>query len=483
MRTKTRGCKARLSKIPPTASTMAVRVLNHLPSCSEAHPDTSVCDTTVNEAQGDSIDSLTPKTSSSDSDGLKHDDLAPRSSGKTVVLSKKGHNSGPGISLKKRWKQRVTCIKCDKGGHVLICSDSGCPLAVHEKCIRCSPSFDDMGNFYCPYCSYKRAAAESDQAREKAMLAKKALSNFIDTMTDGRRAKRIEPNSSTIARDRKDRDNKNKITSDEVPNQSVPAEEDQQECASASDCTASVIPIKGAEAFLRNEQNDVFFGRHGDNAKLTECCQPTTVVEQEMCPKTSVAHVSDTFRQEETTPANESFQASITKGKINSAKNSETHQSVVADVGENIQAEHSGQFDDHQPEEAAEDQQEAEETVDTPRKSSSELNTSAEANASDQDKKVSSSKSRQLQDPSKRFASSSFSNVRRKKLPWTAEEEEMLKEGVQKFSTTVKKNLPWRKILEFGRHIFDGTRTPVDLKDKWRNILGKGSSAINRRLQ
>ena len=52
----------------------------------------------------------------------------------------------------------------------------------------------------------------------------------------------------------------------------------------------------------------------------------------------------------------------------------------------------------------------------------------------------------------------------------------MLQEGVQKFSNTTNKNLPWRKILEFGRHVFEGTRTPVDLKDKWRNILAKKCS-------
>lgn len=49
----------------------------------------------------------------------------------------------------------------------------------------------------------------------------------------------------------------------------------------------------------------------------------------------------------------------------------------------------------------------------------------------------------------------------------------LLQEGVRKFSSTTNKNLPWRKILEFGRHIFDDTRTPVDLKDKWRSLLGR----------
>lgn len=48
-----------------------------------------------------------------------------------------------------------------------------------------------------------------------------------------------------------------------------------------------------------------------------------------------------------------------------------------------------------------------------------------------------------------------------------------LQEGVKQFSTTVNKNIPWRKILELGRHVFDQTRTPTDLKDKWKQICSK----------
>lgn len=48
-----------------------------------------------------------------------------------------------------------------------------------------------------------------------------------------------------------------------------------------------------------------------------------------------------------------------------------------------------------------------------------------------------------------------------------------LQEGVQKYSKIGSKTMPWTKILEFGRHVFHDTRTPVDLKDKWRNMLAK----------
>lgn len=47
-----------------------------------------------------------------------------------------------------------------------------------------------------------------------------------------------------------------------------------------------------------------------------------------------------------------------------------------------------------------------------------------------------------------------------------------LQEGVLKFSKQ-NQNMPWRKILEFGCRVFDKTRTPVDLKDKWKKMSSK----------
>lgn len=44
--------------------------------------------------------------------------------------------------------------------------------------------------------------------------------------------------------------------------------------------------------------------------------------------------------------------------------------------------------------------------------------------------------------------------------------------GVEKFAAEANKNMPWRKILEMGEKVFHETRTPADLKDKWRNMVG-----------
>ena len=43
--------------------------------------------------------------------------------------------------------------------------------------------------------------------------------------------------------------------------------------------------------------------------------------------------------------------------------------------------------------------------------------------------------------------------------------------GVEKFAAEANKNMPWRKILEMGEKVFHETRTPADLKDKWRSMV------------
>ncbi|XP_011622389.1 uncharacterized protein LOC18422017 [Amborella trichopoda] len=61
---------------------------------------------------------------------------------------------------------------------------------------------------------------------------------------------------------------------------------------------------------------------------------------------------------------------------------------------------------------------------------------------------------------------------RRKIGPWTAKEEEVLKEGVKLMSED-NKCIPWKRILAFGRDAFNAARTTIDLKDKWVNISKK----------
>ncbi|KAI3778797.1 hypothetical protein L2E82_08182 [Cichorium intybus] len=65
----------------------------------------------------------------------------------------------------------------------------------------------------------------------------------------------------------------------------------------------------------------------------------------------------------------------------------------------------------------------------------------------------------------------SVSQKRRVPVPWTQLEEDTLKKWVEKFSQGSDGGfVPWRRILELGVSVFQKGRTPVDLKDKWRNM-------------
>ncbi|GMI66307.1 hypothetical protein HRI_000300000 [Hibiscus trionum] len=87
----------------------------------------------------------------------------------------------------------VKCILCNRfsyscsGGNsrVLVCSEIGCPIALHELCMNFKPYFDDTGKFYCAYCWYKREVARAEELRRKFLLAKIKLLKFIRFKRDG----------------------------------------------------------------------------------------------------------------------------------------------------------------------------------------------------------------------------------------------------------------------------------------------------------
>lgn len=81
------------------------------------------------------------------------------------------------------WLDKNICVCCDDKGEegVLVCSERLCPVTVHSNCIGSEPKFDCLGNFYCPYCWYKRALDTCQQLREKSLVAKKALSHLLES--------------------------------------------------------------------------------------------------------------------------------------------------------------------------------------------------------------------------------------------------------------------------------------------------------------
>ncbi|XP_010474585.1 PREDICTED: hsp70-Hsp90 organizing protein 2-like [Camelina sativa] len=64
-----------------------------------------------------------------------------------------------------------TCFVCDgEDDWVLVCYREECSIAVHQSCASDEPDFDEFGNFYCPYCWYKRVVSKYVELKEKLMV-------------------------------------------------------------------------------------------------------------------------------------------------------------------------------------------------------------------------------------------------------------------------------------------------------------------------
>ncbi|XP_006349553.1 uncharacterized protein [Solanum tuberosum] len=111
---------------------------------------------------------------SSDSDGY-HNEMTGLSAKRNDFLSSQGQDpltteNGRVLNL---------CVKCNEGGQLLICSSNTCPLVVHQSCLGSVPSFDNGGNFYCPFCAYSRAISEYLEGKKMSLLARKDLASFV----------------------------------------------------------------------------------------------------------------------------------------------------------------------------------------------------------------------------------------------------------------------------------------------------------------
>lgn len=270
------------------------------------------------------------------------------------------------------WTEQNLCMKCTKDGQLLVCSSSGCPLVVHENCLGCPPSFDNMGNFYCPFCAYSRAVSEYLESKKKVSLAKKELASFINA---GMKHEPVKPKKKH-----------------------------------------------------RKKKNE----KLNESANLVKVCENGHVKEK---------------RQTRANHGN----AQVTDQLIR--RNVEKHDGVeeqgVANLG--VQQEAL--------------QQQISDPLEDPASGTS---------GDENDRPSSSTYYIRFRRQQQQYTFPPIHQLRRKKLAWTAKEEEILKVGVQKFSNDHDKSIPWKKIMEFGGTVFQRGRTTIDLKDKWRNIC-KGS--------
>ncbi|CAA7027910.1 unnamed protein product [Microthlaspi erraticum] len=88
----------------------------------------------------------------------------------------KTHENGiNGDACRETSSKSNTCLVCDGNDNwVLLCHEEECPIAIHQRCVTDEPDFDEFGNFYCPYCWYKRVAVKSLKLRKKIEKSRKS---------------------------------------------------------------------------------------------------------------------------------------------------------------------------------------------------------------------------------------------------------------------------------------------------------------------
>ncbi|CAK7345982.1 unnamed protein product [Dovyalis caffra] len=313
------------------------------------------------------------------------------------------------------WMEVEACLICNGRGELLVCCVIDCPVSVHEKCAKFKLTFDDLGRFYCPYCSYKREVARAKELMKQAVLAKKVLSGFIDSeLVAG------EPSGG-----RERRDNGKSVEFDGAEQQAQMEEycRDNGKGLEVDDAEQQAQMEDGC----RDNGNGLEYDDAEQQAQMEEDCREDV------------------------------------KGvEFGGAEQQAQMEDGCRDNGKGLE------FDDAEQEAQMEKDCRGNEMDDALRgakpskKAPSQLHTTAEKEAKNENKTVT--------PPKKSRQRWEFPKAPRQRLRWTSEEEDMLKEGVEKFAKPGQKNIPWKKILDFGRQVFDSTRTPTDLKEKWRRI-------------
>ncbi|KAK4438978.1 hypothetical protein Salat_0232400 [Sesamum alatum] len=382
--------------------------------------------------------------------------------------------------------EKHLCIKCNEGGNLLVCSENGCPLAIHEGCMGCPARFDDAGRFYCPYCLYKQAVAESRQAREYALARKKALLNFMDeemmgseqhleeikrAEADGHDRSKVSPANAdvTTCDDGESRGKVDAILNKpvlDVEHQSSSSEEEKIQEEESHASTGS----EGQDPSLEMYEKEKI--RNAEGKKIQEEDPETSATSSDRDPSLKMHEDKNCNPEEEQIQEEECETSSAPTGEDPSPT---VHARAKRGFKRSVQI--NGDSETFSLQRKLVKQNDKSKvttpTVNHPRRSS-RRSSSALRTAEMLNDKVDASRSlKQPRQSLVKLANYTFSTGKRKRLLWTEEEEETLKAGVQKYSTEGNKNLPWTKILDFGQHKFDRTRTPSDLKDKWRNMMAK----------
>ncbi|KAK4792176.1 hypothetical protein SAY86_022611 [Trapa natans] len=379
-----------------------------------AGPSVSTCTRQLDfhEEVGSDIDYMPRTYGDSCNEKLSEDmePIDPKSSSKENPSPLRSDNAGSQNNTNSDLFVKKICVRCGCGGDMMVCAGTGCPVAFHEKCLPSTPKFDGSGNYYCPYCAYRGAVEKAEMLRRKAMLAKRNLLKFLNSVGDGpkRSEKEAIVHEKQTAFAPLENQNQGNTKVGDSYNKSLKGSMVDGICAGSSPLgNQNLHDVKVGHGLKEIQKDGNIYDKQG--------CSPRRIQNKDNYGVAVGIRVENSETEVQASHGNISANASEGKHKI-------AHPEKVHSL-----------------------------------------------------EKVTCQSIIRVRSPRARRtnAAAALANVRQRHLRWTKEEEEMLKEGVQRFSGCGNKSIPWSRILEMGMNVFDPARRPSDLKDKWKKIAPK----------
>ncbi|XP_041026503.1 uncharacterized protein LOC121266761 [Juglans microcarpa x Juglans regia] len=400
------------------------------------------------------------------------------------------------------WTFQGLCMKCNEGGQLLVCSTSNCPVMVHENCLGSSPSFDNNGKFYCPFCAYSLSISEYLGAKKKASLARKELTMFFRMGLDQKPEQLTETlhrEKHNLSRQSGDEDllvksHENGYLEERVNGQTGHEWEHANEVNNFH-CRRSIDDKQQAEpSALYDNVNSAF--REEEPAEITRTLNALTEEKEGQEKIIQAVRVVEGDNQEaaehdgHNSSCRSTYIIPVNQSPVEEELQQDVFEQHIADPpeepvcaldthadGDNLSCRNTDVIPGIQRQSKEQIQQEVlEQRFAEPTKEPvCALDAYAEETSEEENEKsIISNYFIRFRKKERLDTYPVSPRLRRKKVPWTAEEEAILKEGVENFSNTNDRNIPWKKILEFGGNVFLRIRTTVDLKDKWRNLCKVG---------
>ncbi|PWA29844.1 homeodomain-like, Zinc finger, RING/FYVE/PHD-type [Artemisia annua] len=451
----------------------------------------NVCQDTSNEGNkrgedGDYVEQNSESRPSND-DELYHKEL-------NDILAKKQEFFSSICEVRERGthsKKENRCMKCNKGGELLVCSSNNCSFVFHNSCLASKSSFDyePTGKFYCPFCRYSQVLSDYWAAEKKASLARNKLVSFNRSTLN--HMPKTSLDESKIPNEVSDPDLT--ILIDESPERNGGKEskkEDYVDCVvgfrkltkppnGVSNLEINEEGSESSDGKGCNEENikEVYVDRAVGPGKPTK--PPNGVSSHDLVSERSESSM-DIGCSKGTNKENAYVDCVVRLRERTKPTNGVSRPDLISKCSESSGV--NGCSDGTKKENAYVDR--------TVRLRDRTKQPNGVSNFKLYDESSESSDGKGCREGSNKEENSVGHTVRPRKrtlpspslqvpqrrrvpVPWTQSEEDTLKKWVAKFtsdSNILGRGFPWSRILDLGASKFQSSRTPVDLKDKWRNM-------------